>query len=163
VTELVGKDCNYLFGFALLNQGVVDDDVLLPWQTEEVSIAVRASLAAIDNMKLFKREVQAGSQPLNASLEWSRLQRRELVEQRQNRDWIDSDHENLESSAEQPEVVEELVTGLLHNLQETSKNWWGKNESQYLRFDNIRNEDLWCLFIESKFLFQNKCAIDRSR
>ena len=99
MTELVCENCHDLLSFTLLDEGVVDDDVLLPWQTEEVGIAVSASLASIDNVELLEREVEAHSQLFDTSLECSRVQRRELVEQWQDGDWVNGDHENLEGGS----------------------------------------------------------------
>lgn len=99
VTKLVCENSHDLLGFTLLNEGVVDDNVLLPWQTEEVGIAVGASLASINDVELLEREVEALSQPFDAGLECSRVQRRELVEQWQDGDGVNGDHENLEGSS----------------------------------------------------------------
>lgn len=96
VAELVCENGHDLLGFTLLDEGVVDDDVLLPWQTKEVGVAVGASLASINDVELLEREVETRSQPFDAGLECSRIQRRELVEQWQDGDWVDGDHENLE-------------------------------------------------------------------
>lgn len=100
MAELVCENCHDLLGFALLDEGVVDDDVLLPRKAEEVGIAVGASLASINDVELLEREVKAHSQSFDTSLECSRVQRRELVEQRQDGDWVNGDHENLECGSE---------------------------------------------------------------
>jgi hypothetical protein len=48
----MAQDGDDLLWLALLKQGVVDDNVLLPRQTIEVSIAVGATLAAINDVQL---------------------------------------------------------------------------------------------------------------
>ena len=100
MAELVRENRDNLLGFAFLNEGVVDDDVLLPWEAKEVGVAVGTSLASINNVELLEREVETRSQSLDAGFECARIQRGELVEQRQNGDGVDSDHENLKGSSE---------------------------------------------------------------
>src|ERR1700712_593446 len=106
-----------------------------------------------------QREVESLRQRLNAGLQLARLQRRKLVEQRKDRNGVYSDHEDLEGSTKQPEVVEELVTGLLHNGEETSENRWSEDKAQHLTFEYIRNEDLGSLLVESELLLQNEGAV----
>lgn len=100
VAELVCENGHDLLGLTLLDEGVVDDDVLLPRQTEEVGVAVGASLASIDNVELLEWEVEARCQAFDAGLECARIQRRELVEEWQDGDGVDGDHENLEGGSE---------------------------------------------------------------
>ena len=50
VAELVRQDSDDLLGLALLDQGIINDDMLLPGQAEEVGIAVRAALAAVNDV-----------------------------------------------------------------------------------------------------------------
>lgn len=160
VAELVCENCHDLLGLALLDEGVVDDDVLLPWQTKEVGVAVCASLASINNVELLEGEVEALSQALDAGLKCTRIQRRELVEEWQDGDGVDGDHENLEGGAEEPEVVEELVARLLDDLEEPGEDGRGKDECQHLRFQDVGNEELGCLLVEAELLLQDKCAIN---
>lgn len=58
VTELVGENSDNLLGLALLDEGVVDDNVLLPWETEKVGVAVSAALASINDVEFLEREVE---------------------------------------------------------------------------------------------------------
>lgn len=102
VTEFVCENRNDLLCLAFLNQRVVDNDMLLPRQAEEVGVAVCTSLTSINNIELMKRELQAVSQSLNADLQVARLERRELVEQGQNGDWIHCNHKDLQTCAKQP-------------------------------------------------------------
>jgi hypothetical protein len=118
VAELVCQDSDNLLGLALLDQRIVDDNVLLPRQTEEVGVAVRTALASINDVELVQRELQLLGQILDALLQLAGLQGRELVEQREDSDRVDGNHEDLESSSEQPQIVEELVAGLLNDGQE---------------------------------------------
>jgi hypothetical protein len=47
----VSKNSNNLLGFALLDQGIIDDNVFFPWHTEEIGITVSTSLATINDME----------------------------------------------------------------------------------------------------------------
>ena len=157
------KNGHDFLGFALLDQGVVNDNVLLPRHTKKVRIAVSASLTSINNIELMKRELQALSQALNTSLQVARLERRKLVEQRQNRNRVDGNHEDLQSSPKQPKVIEELIASLLHNSQKARKDRRSKNESQHLRLQHIHDEKLRGLFVESELLLQDERMVDRGR
>ena len=55
VAKFVRQDGNHLLSVALLDQGVIDDDMLLPRKTKEVGIAVCAALATIDDIELVER------------------------------------------------------------------------------------------------------------
>ncbi len=118
VAQLVREHGDDLLGLALLDEGIIDDNVLLPRESEEVGIAVGAALASVDDVQLAERELQLLRQVLDARLERARLQRRQLVEKREDGDGIDRDHEELEASSEQPEVVEKLIARPLHDGEE---------------------------------------------
>lgn len=163
VTKLMCKNSHNFLGLALLDQGIVNDNMLLPRHTKEVRVAMSASLTTINNIELMKRKLQALSQTLNTSLQLPRLQRGKLVKQRQNRNGVDRNHKDLQSSPKQPKVIKELVPRLLHNSQEARKDGRGQNESQHLRLQDIHNEEFGRLFIEPKFLLQDECVVDRSR
>jgi hypothetical protein len=128
----MAQDGDDLLGLALLKQGVVDDNVLLPGQTVEVSIAVGTTLAAIDDVQFRERELELLGKVLHTSLDLTRLQRGQLVEQRQNSNGVDSDGENLDEDTEKPEVVEERVTSLLDNLEHGTDNRSSQNDAQHL-------------------------------
>lgn len=71
VAELVCEDCLDLVGFAFLDEGIKDDNVLAlstegvsarsggresgtdPWETEKVGVAVRATFRAVDFVQVF--------------------------------------------------------------------------------------------------------------
>jgi hypothetical protein len=161
VTQLVREDSNNFLRGALLNQGVVDNNVLLPWQAEEICIAVCRPLAAIDDVQLGKGELETLGQCLNTGFQLTRLEGRQLVEQWENRDRVDCDHEDLKTSAEQPEVVEELVARLLDDLEEAGENWRRKDDREHIGLDHIRNECLWCSLVEAKLLLKDKGAVNR--
>lgn len=76
VAKFVGQDGNHLLGRALLDEGVVDDNVLLPRHAKEVRIAVGAARAAVDDKEGVERELEPPSQSLDARLQLSWLQRR---------------------------------------------------------------------------------------
>ena len=130
VTQFVRKNCNNLLGLALLDQGIVDDNVLLPGHAKEVGVAVGAALAAINDVQLGERELELLGQVLDAALELALLKGRELVEQGQNEDGVDGDHDHLETSDENPEIVEELVSSLLHDSQKSGEDRRRKHKGQ---------------------------------
>lgn len=80
VTKFVSQNSNNLLGFALLNQGIVDDNMFLPWHSEEISVAVSTSLATIDDMELGKWKLQSLCKTLNPSLQVARFEGRKLIE-----------------------------------------------------------------------------------
>lgn len=161
MAKLVREHSNDLLGFALLNQGIVDDNVLLPRQAKEVGVAVSRALATINHIELVQRKVEPLGQSLDSCLELARFQRRQLVKQRQNGDRVDGNHEDLEEGTEHPEVVEELVTSLLDDLEETSQDGRGKDDGEQLRLDEIRDEELGGLLVESELLLEDEGVIDR--
>ena len=50
MAELMAEDSDHFLRIALLDQSVIDDDMLLPWQTKKVCIAVSAPLAAVNDI-----------------------------------------------------------------------------------------------------------------
>lgn len=95
VSEFMGQNGSDLLSLALLDQRIVNNNVLLPRQTEEVGIAVRTALASIDNIQLGERELELLGQCLNGCLKFSGFQWGELVEQGRDEDGPDGDHEHL--------------------------------------------------------------------
>lgn len=154
---------HHLLRLTLLDQSVVDDNVLLPGQAIEVRIAMRAPLAPINNIKLLEREFQPFSQPLHPSLQRSLLQRRQLVEQRQDEDRVDRDREDLNANPEQPEVIEEPVPGLLHDLEEDTENGCPQRDHQSLALQHVGDPQSECLLVEAELLLQDKGAVVRGR
>ena len=163
VAQLVRKNRNDLLRLALLNQRVVNDNVLLPRQTKEVRVAVRAALAPVNHVQLMQRELQALGQRLDAVLELPLLQRRQLVEQRENGDRVDCNHEDLETGGEGPEVEEELVTGALDDGEETGQDGRREDEREQVGLDHIGDEELGRLLVESEPFFQDECMVDGRR
>lgn len=163
VTQLVSKNSNNLIRLALLNQSIVDNNVLLPGKTKEVGVGVGASLASINDVELVQGELEACGERFNLGLELTIFERRELVEQGQNSNRVDSDHEDLESNDEEPQVVEELVTSLLDDLEETSKERGREDKGKSLGLDQIGDKELGRLLVETEFLFKHKCLVDRRR
>lgn len=66
----------------------------------------------------------------------------------------------MKAGNEYPKVVEELATGFLDNGKETRKNRRGKDNSEQVRLDHIRNKELGSLLVKSKLLFQHKGVVD---
>lgn len=73
VTELVAQNGDHLLRLALLQQGIINYDVLLPGQTIEVSIAVGTALAAIDDVQLRERELELLGKVLDTGFDLTRL------------------------------------------------------------------------------------------
>lgn len=163
VTKFVGENSNDLLGLALLNQSVVDNNVLLPGETKKIGVAVSAALAAIDDVEFVKGELELLGEILNVGLELAFLQGRKFVEQWQDSNGVNRNHEDLKTSAEHPEVIEELAASLLNDGEETGKNGRSQNHSQQVGLDHIRDEELRGLLVESKLLLQNKCLVDVGR
>lgn len=107
MTEFVTKNSNNLIWLTLLNQSVVDDNVLFPGQTKEVRVAVGTPPATVDDIQFLKGEIQLAGQALNTSLELTRLQRRQLVEQWQDSNRVDGDSKDLDEDTKEPQIVEE--------------------------------------------------------
>lgn len=163
VSKLMGQHSNDLLGLALLHQGVVDDNVLLPRQTVEIGVGVGASLATIDDVKLVQREVESRGKLLDLGLELAVFKRRQLVEEGQDEDRVGSDHEELENGGENPEVRDERGAGLLDDLEEGSHDGRGNDGSQDVGLDEVADEELRSLLVEPELLLQNECAVDASR
>ncbi len=163
VAQLVCQDCHHFLSLGLLDESVIYNNVLLPWQAKEISVAMSAALASINHVQLLKWEVQLCCEVFDARFKWPRIEGRKLVEKGQDGNWVDGDHEHLKCSAEQPEIVEELVASLLDNLQEPRKNWWSEDESQHLGLEDVCNEELGSLLVEAELLLENECAVDGRR
>lgn len=163
VTQFVSENSNNLIRLALLNESIVDDNVLLPGETKEIGVGVGASLASINDIELVKGELEASSESFNLGLELTILKRRQLVEQRQNSNGVDGDHEDLESNDEEPQVVEELVTSFLDDLEETGEERRRENEREGLGLDEIGDEELGCLLVETKLLLKDESLVNRRR
>lgn len=180
VTELVGENRDNLVNLALLDQGIVNDNVLAPGETVEVGIAVAAALGTVDDIEVLEGEVELGGKSFNLSLELPVLEGRELVEQGQDGNWVGGDHKGLDSEDKQPQVVEEVVAKVSDNLQESGENGSAEGGDQALRLDKIdselehRQHSARCeaqavkyqarsLLVKAKFLLQNKVLIVRER
>lgn len=163
VAQLVGQNSGDFLRVALLNQSVVDNDVLLPGHAKEVGIAVCASLAAVNDEQLSQGEFELGREPFNLSLQITGFQRSKFVEQGRDDNGPYSDHENLKTSTEHPEVVEELLAGLLDDREEGSQNRRGQDNSQAHGLDLVRNVELRGLLVETELLLQHECMVNRGR
>lgn len=137
--------------------------MLLPGHSEKVGIAVCASLAAVDDEQLRQRELELGRESFDLSLQLTGFQRRQFVEQGRDDNGPDSDHENLETSTEQPEVVEELLAGLLNDREEGSQNRRCQSNSQAHGLDLVRNVQLRGLLVETELFLQHEGMVNRGR
>ena len=137
--------------------------MLLPGKSKEVGIAVSTALATIDNVQFLKGEIQLPGQVLNTSLELARLQRRQLVKQRQDGNRVNSDSKDLHEDTKEPQIVEERVTSKLDDLKHRADNRSSQNNSEHLTLEHIRNPELQCLLVEPEFLLKDESAVVRDR
>ena len=161
MTKFMTQDSNHLIRLTLLNQSVVDDNVLLPGESKEIGIAVGTALATVDNVQFLKGEIQLASQVLDTSLELTRLQGRQLVEQRQDSNRVNRDSKDLHEDTKEPQVVEERVTGNLDDLEHRADNRSSQNNSEHLTLEHIRNPELQRLLVETEFLLEDESAVVR--
>lgn len=98
---------------------------------------MRTPLRPIDNIKLLQRELQLISQSLDFSLQLARFQRCEFVEQRKNPDRVDSNHGDLDTDGEGPEVEEEVCTERLNDLEESCQDWCAEDDGKSLTLYHI--------------------------
>jgi hypothetical protein len=150
---------------ALLQPGIINDNVLLPGQTIEVSIAVGTALAAIDDVQLREWELELLGKVLDTSLDLTRLQRGQLVEQGQKHNGVNSDGEHLDEDTKEPKVVEERVAGLLDDLEYGADNRSSQNYTQHLSLEHVRDPELEGLLVETELLLQHEGVVvgDRER
>ena len=139
VTKFVAKNRNNLFRFALFDQGIVDNNVLVPRQSVEISVAMSAPLASVDDMEFLKRELELGRKILDTGLQRTRFQGGELIEQGQNSNWVDRDRKDLDTDSKEPEIVEEASSGLLDDFQNTTDDRSAENNAQHLALQHIRD------------------------
>ena len=137
--------------------------MLLPGKSKEVGIAVSTALATIDNVQFLKGEIQLPGQVLNTSLELARLQRRQLVKQRQDGNRINGDSKDLHEDTKEPQIVEERVTSKLDDLKHRADNRSSQNNSEHLTLEHIRNPELQRLLVEPEFLLEDESAVVRDR
>lgn len=159
VSKFMTQHSDNLLRFTLLKQSIIDDDMLLPRETVEIGVGVGTALAAVDNMQLGKRELQLFGKLLNASLNFTGLKRGQLVEQRKDDNWVDSNRENLEENTEEPQVVEERVASQLNNLEHGTDNGSSKNHAQHLTLEHVRDPEFECLLIETELLLKHEGLI----
>lgn len=163
VTKFVTQNSDNFFRLTLLNQGVVDDNVLLPGQSKEVGVAVSTALATVNDIQFLQGEFQLAGKVLDTSLEFTGLQRRQLVEQWQNRNRIDRNGKDLDENTKQPEVVEERVTGFLDNLEHCTDNRGSQDNAQHLTLEHVRQPELQRLLVKPELLLENERAVVRDR
>lgn len=159
VAQLVGED-GFDFGDGgLFDQGVVDDDLLLPGQTREVGVAVRASLAAVDDVEFCERELEALGQGFHLLLEGPGLEGGEFIEERYDEDGIDSYRGELDDKSKSPEPEEELIAGLLDDFEEGRAERDAEGEAERLAFEQVRDVEGEGLFVEAEFLLEDEVIV----
>ena len=159
VSELVAQHRDDFLGVGFLDQCVVDYNVFLPRETIEICIAVGAALAAVNDIEFGEGEAKAFGQGFDAGLELAFFKRRELVEEGEDSDGVDGDCEDLNADAEEPEVVEEAVAGLLDDGEEPAEQGGTENDEKGLRLEEIGKEESRGLFVEAEFLLENEGAV----
>jgi hypothetical protein len=68
VSEFMAQNGDNLLRFALLDKSVINHDMLFPRQSVKISIAMCASLATINDIKLVEGELETLRKALNAGL-----------------------------------------------------------------------------------------------
>ena len=159
MTEFVAQYCNDFFRLTLLNERVVNDDMFLPGKPIKVSVTVSTSLATVDDIKLFKRELKSPCQRFHRCLQLAFLERRKLVEERQDQYWIYGDCADLDPDGEEPKIIEEAVSGLLNDSKEPAQQRCTKGNHQGLFLQHIRYPKLQRLLIETELLLEYEGTI----
>ena len=73
MAKFVAEHGDDLFRVTFLDQGIEDDNVLLPWEPIEVRVTVCAPLAAVNDVQFTQRELELFGQVFDAGLQRSRL------------------------------------------------------------------------------------------
>lgn len=84
VTEFVRYDSLHFFRLGLFDERVEDNNMFAPGQAEEVGIAVRATLGAVDLVQVLEGEAQFARKVLDACAKLAIRKRGNLVEE-----WLD--------------------------------------------------------------------------
>ena len=159
VAQFVREDGLHLLRLGLLDERVVDDDLFLPGQTCEIGIRVRGALRAVDDLQLCQREFEALGQRFHFLFQLAWLQWSEFVEERDDEDGVDCDCAELDDEREGPEVEEELVAGLLDDLEEGCAERDAEGEAECLPFEYVGDEEADCLLVEAVFLLQDEVVV----
>jgi hypothetical protein len=99
------------------------------------------------------------SKSFDGDLERAGLERGKLVEQRDDGDGVDGDGEELDTESEQPKVVEELVTSLLNDLQESPAKRYTKRERKRLSFEQVGYPQTDSLLVEAELLLKDEVVV----
>lgn len=120
-------------------------------------------LAAIDDLEFAKWELQPLGERFDAIFQLARFERREFVEERDNQNWVDCDGAELDNECESPEVEEELIAGLLDDLEERGAERYTEGERQRLAFDEVGEEEGKGLLVEPIFLLEHEVVVVAER
>lgn len=149
VSQFMRQDCFDFAVFGFLEECIVENDFLFEeGKTGEVSIAMGAALAAVNDLQFGEREFEFGGQCFDLFTKWAGLERSELVEQWHNEDWIDGDTNDLYSKHEQPDVVEKDITSALNDPKKGAAKRNSESNAQCLTFEHVRDPETECLFIK---------------
>ena len=161
MSELMAKHSGDFLDVRLLDQGIVDDDLLLPWQTVEICIAVCAPLTTVNDIQLVQWKLEPFGKFLDRASQLAGLHRRELVEERLDEGGIYGDGGDLHTHGEEPEVVEERGACFLDDGQETTQDWRSEDDPESETFDFIHDPEAGGLFVETELLFEHEVAVVR--
>lgn len=160
VAEFMSKNSkNFLVG-AVVDQGVKEGNVLLPWQAGEVGVGVAAALASIDDVEVGQRVLDAGGKVLDPGLELTVGKRGELVEHGDDEGGVGGEHEDLEEAGEEEQPEEELVTSPLDNGEEGGGNGGQEDNGEKVGLDEIGKEEANGLLVEPELLLDDKVVVE---
>jgi len=140
MAKFMSEDGFYLFSFALLDEGIEDDNMFAPWEAKEVRIAMRAALGTVDLIQMLEREVQLRSKAFDPFSKVAFGERRQLIKEWLNDSRVDEDHQNLEGKQERHQEWDEAVTSPLKDLQKGGKEWSTESKSNQPAFNGIRDK-----------------------
>ena len=153
VTELMGQHrLDFLVG-ALFEKRVEDDNLLFPWKSREVGIAVRAPLAPVDDLQLRKRKLELVRKSVDCVLQRARLERSELVENRNDPDRVDSNEKYGHNQGKDPYIVKKALAGSLDNPERRAADWSAESNHKTLRLNLVHDPKLHRHLVEAEFLF----------
>ena len=58
MAQFMAEHCDHFLRFALLDESIVNDNMFLPWQAKEISIAMCTPLTSINDIQAAEWELQ---------------------------------------------------------------------------------------------------------
>ena len=161
MSELMAKYGGDFLDVGLLDQGVVDDDLLFPWQTIEICVAVCTPFTTVNDIQFVEWEVEPFGKLLNRRSQLAGFHWRELVEERLDEGGIYSDGGDLYTHGEEPKIVEERGACFLDDGQKPTQDRRTEYDPKSETFDLIHDPEAGGLFVETELLFEHKVAVVR--